>query len=390
MAVSPQNSVQLGSHESEAQVFDQYIAFAADPEIERVELLAKLLYLLENVAEQDKTALIKSKIIGRRYERFDLARSWNEGDEYFKKFLGTLDVSELQSLLATIKLPFTQHQITNPKTAAAFKFAFYGQATPTPKLIIEETIDSVGNHFTASLEESAARAYREANIKYPARNLEKRELSKCGKPCGEIFNTYLNMLGDDQTRRKFNKFIRDRITNEALSDYQLQERLLYAADRLADVLEQQHKSIAAENIRSSLIQAGYPSKPLNAKKQIQRAPLIQFFVNSAKRLMHDTRKLLQSRPSKKIVPAGQDAQYKPVVAYDGSHPNDDALKKLQELYARFAKVQQEIHKNGIAENNGAAPAKDLMFSYRPADAGFDNNPSTEKLDLPLAAAKPRI
>lgn len=377
-------SVRFNQH-IDVSLIDQHSMYDAVPVAQRDEIISNIIYLLHNVAPEDKNPLIKTRIINSRFERFDLARALVEGDTYFEHFLRTLDFNELQNLFTRIVLPVQQKIILKPQTQAAFDFVLKGQPVSTPELMIKQSFDAVGNFFAGTLEKEVERQYHEANFKYPNRNLELNELRKCGNPCEHIFTTYLSLVQNNQHRAKFNKIIRETLLNKDLSSYKVQQRLLYTADRLADVLMQQavkalnkeererHKT-SAEQIRLILEQAGYRS---TRDKSVEKPNML----NKTRNLLQSVREMLAFKKPKKV---SKRVETEPIPVQTGNDPEPDAFSKLQELYARFAQIQAQIQAQTQKEaqlnarNNLLVDRKkDLTFAYDATPLSYSNANATD-------------
>ena len=220
------------------------------------------------------------------------------------------------------------------------------QPVVTPQLAVQQAFDAFGNFFAATLRVEEDRQYEQANRDYPDRHLEKRELHKCGDPCHELFQEYLPKIGSLQDRAKFNKIIRDTILDPSLSTYQVQKRLLFTADQMAEYLKQRQFNKEADFIRAKLDRAGYQAKqnPKHHPKQKNKQSIPERFSSAAGGILQNIKDALSLRPffasRTNKDPASAQA---PVKLKDQPYqpPSQfiDAAGKLQELYAQMAKAK---------------------------------------------------
>lgn len=367
------------SNQLDAQLIDQH--GKGDPSAQdaiRAQHIAHIIYLLENVAPEDKNPLIVNKIRHQRFERFDMAKGWAEGDAYYKYFLSTLDAPQLEKLLADIRVPFDQRIALRLKTAMAFESVFKSRPVMTPDRAIRQSIDAFGDFFATTLRDEQRRQYLQANRDFPDRALENHELNDCGKPCKGIFLKFHPKIKDPQKKLKFNQVVRKTLNNEQLSSYQIHGRMLYAASRLADLLDQEGELQAAMEIRAMIAEAGF-----NPRRQNAVAPnksILEKSLDRLARFMANVKQNLKLRPSRgKRLKLDHSSKAKPrPVPKPTGHKNSDAAKQLHELSERIATLMPQLG----AGNPVPAPvmpnqSQGLTFAYDQAqkkDLGMQLQP----------------
>lgn len=342
-------------------------------------LLAKLIYLIDHVADDHKNSLILSKIKNLDYKNFNLARISNgectlnfnpskslEGAPYFREFLGQLNIIELEWLLASLKPGLAHNTTNNPQTAATFNYVYHDIPVPKPELIIERLHKATGAIFSDSLEAEAMRQHLEAVTKNPTQALEEHEYKQCGKPLDLALKFFLPKLGNekDQTRAQFNRIIRKILKDPKISTYEQQRRLRFTVNKLADVLEQRGQLQHAFDLREAVFGREYAlkrkheyyekkqakrkekEKAINKKQNQIRANRFfssrQFLNNLLEGIRKITRlKPLNPTPPTKLI---KTQELEPELDLEQQNPNKPSLEqlnKMQELYKSFAKMQQE-------------------------------------------------
>lgn len=394
-----------------APLIDDSGAFVSDDDT-RQKLLERIIELFDNVSSEDRNILIKSKIRNLKFEKFNLAESLVHGDDYYQRFLATLDQQQLENVMAAISAPIMQGVQLHPQTRAAFQKVLDGKPIKTASNTVQELFDSLGKFFADSLKAAEDKQYEDEN-KIQGRNgrdFEARELALFG-PCKDIFKNSLRLIPDsDQQRAR--KLIRekliqtqiklanlDKLSDKDLAEFLKQQEMLKlhkylfsAADWLATRLENAGHTEQAANIRHKLQVAGYkPKPPKNGGKKSQSLS----FWNKIDNLV---RKELENlfRFTLKGIPT---ALYKPVLdifnptmpAAIKNQPNapqlvpestnevnpNQAAQNLNDLSARVARLLNDMSKNANATQAEEALApklapvqpkeqiKGLNFAYKP-------------------------
>lgn len=327
-------------------------------------LLEKILYLLDQVADEDRAILVKSKINQFRTEKFNLAKAMIDAD-YYNQYLRTLTPQQLEQILNAITKTATSGLQLKPKTHAALQYIYDGQ-TPRQANLVKEAFDTVGNFFARSLKEEEDRQYNQANQQDPKRALERREMQACGNPCAAVFEKFLATLPDANAKQQFNFIIRKTLITHKESTYELQKRLLYTASRLADALENSGKQEAANAIRAILNRAGYKlpirTKPHHDPKR-HHAPFWSKLDRYPKRLLA----MFKPAVANKLSPQGSEItkplpnilqEYDPQVP-----PKSNAVMQLQQLYDRMRETL-DVQKAASTTDNATLSAPNKMtFAY---------------------------
>lgn len=233
-------------------------------------LLQKLFFLLENVAPEHKNILITSKIANMQFEKFDRARSLVEGSAYFRQFLTSLDVLALEKILVTLKPGLELNSSFNPRTANAYMHVYHAQPVQSAQFIIEQAFDAFGNKFSSSLEKEIIRQQQAAIAADPAHMLEHNELQQC-KEYNVVFKEYIPKIPDPVIRGKFVAIIRKTLRDPFIGDDETQLRLRFAAQKLAEALENAGNSKDAYALRALISSPEYRRIALDQHARLQES-----------------------------------------------------------------------------------------------------------------------
>ncbi len=369
----------------------------------RQALLDKILDLYQQVHSEDKNILIKSRISKLKFERFSLADSWEKGDDYYLRFLHTLDLQQLEQVMAAITAPILQGLELKPQTMAAFQKILHDRPAPSTSTVIQDMFDTLGNFFADSLKRKEDELYNAENkLEHRrGRELEQRELALCGNPCADLFKNYIKCLPNDKNQQqRFTELVRDQLIkidqlkkDKNISTLMLQQqllalqqKLLIAASRLADGLESAGQIEKAAHIRNELKKAGFTPKPSRSiPKKSQTLSVWQNLENALRRSVEIIfkqalknipgfvyRNSLQKYPT-------QQAPTIPIAQNGLDSPNSTA-QNLDDLSVRVARLLRDMENNNSAsEVSPKSPSAQIQIptSNKSMNFAYNSKPKSE-------------
>lgn len=311
-------------------------------------LLAKLIYLFDNIPEEHKNTLIKSKVIAESYPNFDMHQALRNGDAYFRSFFTTLSVVELELLLLALKPGLELNRVQDPRTAALFEYVYKNKPVATTEYKVDSVMKAISGAFSDSSRAEALRQHEEDVALNPGLELSDYELQQCGL-LGPMFKLHLPKLSPSAELNNFNEVIRNKIIKEqGISIAEKHRRLELTTRRLADLLELRGFVQDAYDLRAAVFGPNYARERLDAYrnkrdstgesiKDIPRAAAngtLTNFMQSVLKAIQRRRKPLANAQmsSKKIIPVSTlDTRFEPM-----------PTKINADLSSRFARVQKEL------------------------------------------------
>lgn len=225
-------------------------------------LLAKLIYLLDNIPAEHKNTLVKSKINTESYQNFDMQQAL-KGDAYYRSFFTTLNIVELELLLLSLRPGLELNRQQDPRLAALFDYVYRNKPLATTEYKVDSVIKAISDVFSDSSRAEALRQHEEDVALNPGLELTDYELQQCGL-LAPIFKLYLPKLAPSAELANFNEVIRNKIIKEpSISIAERHRRLELTTRRLADLLEVRGFVQDAFELRSAVFGPKYASERLD-------------------------------------------------------------------------------------------------------------------------------
>lgn len=370
---------------SDYALYTEFVPTSVQSDALRDKLIHDILYLLDSVDSEDKSFLIKRCIQQIDRTKFDLAKSLVLGDAYYREYLYSLSVEQLDYIMRSIHTPIQQGYSFQPKTINAIRYIFDG-TQKNPSYAIDDAFKFIGDVLAKQLREEEDRQYKLANRDRPYRPLEKRELQKCTEPLASIFGKLLPKLRNQDHIRQFISIIRKTLNNPELPLYKLLSRLFFAASKLADDLENEGQIDAANQIRADLRAAGFT--PPRSKPRPQNIPVSWF--QKLKATMKNILGL-QVRtndpvfPKSKVLPLQEPIKPNTDIGY--KYEAKRALEKLQELYNQVSKTNERHSDEDRLLDDQLGKSKLLLPDFNRKQTPNDEPPTSEAIKY--SALRPR-